>query len=175
MAYVGEWEKNKKIKIVMLKGEKGDTGENGNFEDLTEEQKAELKADIRAFYQKGEGIYTTTGLTNAISIPIDGFRGADILFVDVEGLDLIQGRDYTISGNNIVLSTPIEHSGVVVHFVSLRASAVDVDDYSQLKGDKGDRGDFESLTNEQKDEFADLCLTRLAYITDGEIDTLTEG
>lgn len=128
------------VKIMMLKGEQGEAGENGHFEDLTDEQKAELKTDLRAFYKKSEGVYTTLGLTTMIEIPIDGFRSTDILSVDVNGLDLIGGRDYTVNGSYITLAEPITESGAIVHFVALRAAAVSEGDYSAMKGDTGAPG-----------------------------------
>jgi hypothetical protein len=144
------------VKILMLKGEQGEQGASGRFEDLTEEQMAELKQDLRAFYKKAEGIYVTTSQgARTIPVPIDGFRSTDILLVDVDGLDLVQGTDYTIDGTSIVLSSPITTDGHVVHFVALRASAVEAEDYALLKGDKGDTGDFSQLTQAEQDEIAE--------------------
>lgn len=126
------------VKILMMKGEKGDPGENGYFEDLTEEQIAELKENLRAFYQKHEGIYTTeAGNTATIGIPISGYRDTDMLFVDVNGLDLADGVDYTLNDGYITLANPITHAGAIVHFVAMRVVAVETGDYSSLRGDDG--------------------------------------
>ena len=94
-----------------------------------------------AFVSKGESLYTTTGNESSIPIGITGYRSTDILFVDVNGLDLVAGTDYTISGSNIVLTTPITSAGEIIHFIAIRATAATVQDYSALKGDKGDKGD----------------------------------
>ena len=90
------------------------------------------------YYKKDENIYTTT--TNSettIPIGILGFRSTDILMVDVEGLNLIEDVDYTISGTNIVLTSPITHIGTTVHFTAMRIAEVTPQDYAALKGDPG--------------------------------------
>lgn len=94
-----------------------------------------------AFVSKDESYYTTIGNESSIPIGISGYRSSDILFVDVNGLDLVSGTDYTKSGSNIVLTTPITSAGEIVHFIAIRVTAATVQDYSALKGDKGDTGD----------------------------------
>lgn len=91
-----------------------------------------------AVYQKHESTYTTSsGSTSTIPINVSGYQSTDILLVDVNGLDLVLGTDYTISGNNIVLTTPITSAGAVVHFTALRAGLIPTQDLNQLKGDPG--------------------------------------
>lgn len=89
---------------------------------------------VSALYHKEESTYTTTGTsTTTIPVGIDGFGTHDMLFVDINGLDLVEGTDYTISGTNIVLTTPITSAGAVVHFVALRAMTLtssDIDDFA---------------------------------------------
>lgn len=88
--------------------------------------------------QKKESSYTTTAAgESVIPIGIADFRATDILFVDINGLVLIEGTDYTISGTNVVLTTPITIIGTVVHFVAMRLAEVDERDYEWLKGDPG--------------------------------------
>lgn len=91
------------------------------------------------FYKKDESTYTTSsGSTTTIPVGISGFRSTDILMVDVNGLNLVQGTDYTVSGTNIVLTSPITHAGAVVHFTAMRIAEVTPQDYAAIKGDKGD-------------------------------------
>ena len=117
-----------------LKGPKGDTF---TYSDLTPAQIADLKADLRSFYKKSESLYTTTAAsTSTIPIGIDGYRSTDVLIVDINGLVLIQGTEYTISGTNIVLTSPLP-AGQQVHFTALRASEVTQADYATIKGDTG--------------------------------------
>lgn len=93
---------------------------------------------VAAYYQKNEGTYTTTSANEStIAIPIATYSSKDMLFVDINGLDLIGGTDYTISGTNIILTTPITTAGTVVHFVAIRAVTADPADYGSLKGDPG--------------------------------------
>lgn len=124
-----------------LKGVKGDPF---TFEDFTPEQIENLKSNLRGFYKKSEAVFTTTSAsTSVITIPINDFRSTDILFVDVNGLDLIYGTDYTLSGNQITLTTPITTIGTDVHFVALRLFTVTTADYAALKGDPGDVSDVQ--------------------------------
>lgn len=98
----------------------------------------EFMASYAYFYKLDESTYTTTGASETtIPVGISGFRATDVLFVEVSGLALIKGTDYTISGTSITLATPITHAGTVVHFVALRAAAATASDYSALKGDDG--------------------------------------
>lgn len=94
------------------------------------------------FYRKYENTYVTSTVPiSTIPIGITNFSSADMLFVDINGLDLVQDVDYTISGTNIVLTTPITLAGQTVHFIALRAVSLTVSDYSALKGDPGDVSD----------------------------------
>lgn len=127
------------------KGDKGDRGENGDtftFDDLTEEQLADLRREISSvYYRKIEGTYTTTSSsTTKVKIPISGWNDHDILFVDVNGLDLVDGVDYTISNGSIVLTNAITSKGESINFKAFRAVAITADDYAALKGGKGDVG-----------------------------------
>lgn len=71
-----------------------------------------------------ESRFITTS-TPASTIPI-GIQGYDPstckLIVDVNGLVLVGGVDYTVSGSDIVLTTPIEESNQVVHFIMVSVS-----------------------------------------------------
>ena len=139
------------------KGDKGDTGDRGpqgiqgiqgpkgdafKYSDFTEEQISDLKADLKAFYQKKESYYQTKQVNETtIPIGIANYNDTDMLFVDINGLDLVSDVDYTISGTNIILKKALSVVGTAVHFVSLKAVAIASEDYSKLKGDKGDKGE----------------------------------
>lgn len=94
-----------------------------------------------AYYRKMESVYITQSANETtIPIGISGFSTADMLLVDINGLDLSEGEEYEISGTNIVLDTPIGTVGTVVHFVALRAVTATSADVATLKGEKGDDG-----------------------------------
>ena len=150
------------VKVVMLKGETGDQGPQGiqgiqgiqgepfEFEDFTEQQLAELRADVASvYYKKEEATYHTVGdNTTSIDIPIASYTDHDMLFVDVEGLALTEGVDYTIEDSKIVLTEPITHHWTAVNFRALRAIAITAEDYEALKGDTGS---VDSITDAQID------------------------
>lgn len=89
------------------------------------------------YVSKTENTYTTSNSSSISTIPIgiNNYTSTDLLLVDINGLDLIQGTDYTISGTNIVLTTPITTSGTKVHFVDFKLVTATVSDIATLKGD----------------------------------------
>ena len=103
-------------------GPKGDKGDPLNFDDLTDEQLGKIYKAIG--YRKLDGVYTVTDVpVREIPIPVtDGYQPYDVLFVDVNGLDLVEGVDYFINGDNIILASDdvITHVGTRVHFRTLR-------------------------------------------------------
>lgn len=137
------------VKIKLLKGERGDQGIQGEqgiqgiqgepfeFEDFTEQQLAELRADVATVYYRNleETVYTVGDETTSIEIPFEDYTATDMLFVSVEGLTLAEGTDYTISNGSIVLTTPITHSYTAVSFRLLSAIAMSVEDFDNLTGD----------------------------------------
>lgn len=114
-------------------GEKGEKGDPFTFDDFTSEQLADLRDGVSTvYYRKIEAAYTTSGtLTSSIEIPIS-YTDHDMLFVDIEGLDISEGADYTISGNTIVLTEPITHAGTRVNFTVLSAVAADAEDLEEF-------------------------------------------
>ena len=114
----------------------------------TDKQKVDMinSQGTVAYYQKQESSFTTTAAsTTTVPIGISGFNTTDMLLVDINGLSLVQGTDYTISGTNITLTTPITSAGAVVHFVALRAVTASATDIATLKGDKGDPGQVQDV------------------------------
>ena len=137
------------VKIKLLKGERGDQGIQGEqgiqgiqgepfeFEDFTEQQLAELRADVATVYYRKleETVYTIGDNTTSIEIPFEDYTTTDMLFVDIEGLTLTQDVDYTISEGSIVLATPITHHYTAVNFKALSAIAMSTEDFDNLTGD----------------------------------------
>jgi len=71
-------------------------------------------------YRKRESTYTTVNANEStIPIGISSFSSNDILFVDINGISLVEGVNYTVSGTNIVLTTAITKIGTNVHFTAL--------------------------------------------------------
>lgn len=99
-------------------------------EDWLNENIDEIKSLI-AFQKKFEATYVTdVAPTSAIRIPINEYKYNDILFVDINGLDLIEGIDYELHNNVITLNEPIMQVGEKVHFIILRSIVMSPDDYS---------------------------------------------
>lgn len=106
------------------KGEKGDPGKDGKdmtFKDLTPEELEYLANRVASARNISlEEVVTVGGGVTRIPIPFDDYSPTDILFVDINGLDLAEGVDYTIDGTDIVLTNPITENGSEVHFKLLR-------------------------------------------------------
>lgn len=100
------------------------------------------------FYRKYENTYITSNVPiSTIPIGMNIVTSADMIFVDINGLDLIQDVDYTISGTNIILTTPISVAGQNVHIILLRMVNITASDYNALKGDPGDVSDVQVNNN----------------------------
>lgn len=98
-----------------------------------------------ATYKNIKNTYTTT-TTNVTTIPISfsetTFRSdVDILSVYINGFKMVEGTEYSISNNNIVLVTPLDVIGTVVEYSILRSVAAITSDYNLLKGDTGPQGE----------------------------------
>lgn len=162
------WDKESNFNVPVIspvgngpKGDKGDKGDPFTYRDFTKKQLDELSGKVASVGNKSEDAYFTTTLasTTTIPIPIADFDDFDLLFVDVEGLDLAENVDYTIQGSNIVLAQPITHTGVKVHFRALS--------YEIPSGDKTimnimGRKDYNTVAEMQADEnleAGDICHT----------------
>lgn len=117
---------NKKMmaRILMLKGK------DFNYDELTEDQKNEIRDTISHYFKVKKGTYVTT-LSSESVIPINvvGFKKTDLLSVYINGLKLIEDVEYYLDRNNqtITLFTPITTYGTPVHFVALDSVALDRD------------------------------------------------
>ena len=120
---------------------KGEKGEPFKYSDFTAEQLENLHSGITNYYKEYKSTYTTTlDTTSIIPINITEYRnGIDMLFVYINGIQLIEGRDYTKGNDKITLTKGIDN-GTLVHFIVLRSVAATTADYDKLKGDKGKDG-----------------------------------
>ncbi len=125
-------------------GAQGPKGNAFTYSDFTATQLEDLKTNITTYYKKIEAnVKTTTTNQNIVAMPIAGYRITDILFIDVNGLDLVENVDYFINKNNsnrIELATPISTVGTEVHVMALRTVGATAQDYANLKGDPGPQG-----------------------------------
>lgn len=123
-----------------------------------------------SYVTKTENTYTTT-LSSETTIPIgiQTYSSTDVLLVDINGLDLIQGTDYTISGTNIVLTTPITTIGTKVHFTALKMTTATTSDYATLKGEKGDDGHSPVVTASKSGT------TTTVYVDGSSIASINDG
>lgn len=110
-------------------GPKGEKGDIAYFKDLTDDEKAEIYKSMSFVGNEiVDAVYTTTNPSTAtINIPIPNYDEYDLLWVFVEGLFLLENIDYSIYNGQIVLASPIVHSGTKVLFRALRFSTPDGD------------------------------------------------
>ena len=131
-------------------GEKGDTGATGpqgpkgdpfTYKDFTAEQLEDLHEGITNYYKEYKSTYITTAdNTTVIPINVTQYRnGIDLLSVHINGLQLIEGTDYTSETRNITLTKAVTKN-TPVHFVILRSVAAATEDYDKLKGKTGPQG-----------------------------------
>lgn len=177
------------------KGDKGDTGDTLKFSDLTTEEINRLVGMLAYVGTESEDaiFITTDPSTSVIPIPIDTYDEFDLLFVDINGLDLAYGVDYIISDGSIMLAQPLPE-GQRVHFRALKYRIADaykhitkvlasnafatVDDvvgtpYVDVSADSDNNlyFDFHNIKGEQGDPgpallFTDLTPEELASIYD---------
>ena len=97
--------------------------------------------NITVYYKKYETVYTTTAeIETVIPVDIDVFNETTLLFVDINGLDKIEGVDYTVDYTNktITLTNGLDVIGTEVHFVVLKTMATTAQTYDLLKGEAGE-------------------------------------
>ena len=110
-------------------GPKGEDGGYIPFDELTDEQleKIYMGASACHTYSTDAYVLTTGTQTQRITIPIEDISEYDLLCVDVEGLDLVEGTDYTFMDDYIVLNQPITHPNTRVHFKAISYQLADGD------------------------------------------------
>lgn len=149
------------------RGPKGEKGDTFKFADMTEDQINRLRTDISSvYYQKKEMTITTSVAdTSTITIPFNDYDETDMLLVNIDGLMLSDGTDYSINGWNIVLNEPIANPGTHVNLIMLSAIALNVQDLGSLIP-------FEGVTTEKiaykavtKDKLGDGSVTDMKLAT----------
>ncbi len=158
------WNKNSDFMVPVISpvgaGPKGDKGDTAYFDDLTEEQLQKIYQEASFVGNKSfDEVVTTTGAsTTTIPIPWVDYDQFDMLFIDVNGLDLSEHDDYEIVSGNIVLTTPLP-AGQDVHFRLLRYDVIDGD--KNIVNTMG-RKDYNTVAEMQADkdlEAGDICHT----------------
>lgn len=144
----------------MGEGPKGDKGDKLLFSDLTENDIDHIRQGItNSVNRSQDAMYTTTASTTQITIPIQDFDADfDMLFVDVNGLDLSEHDDYEIAGNKIVLTTAIP-AGQDVHFRVLKYLIPDGDKSIQVTDDRNDYDTVAQMQADETLESGDICHT----------------
>ena len=100
-------------------------------------------AENVSYYQKFETVYTTTTASETIiPINITEFDETSILFVRINGLDFVEGIDYTVNydARTITLTQALDVVGTKVQLAVLRAVLANARSFEALKGDKGQDG-----------------------------------
>lgn len=166
------WDKNADYKIPVVSpvgnGPKGDKGDPAYFDDLTDQQLSKIYQEASFVGNKSEdAVITTTATETELTIPfaVDEF---DMLFIDINGLDLAEHEDYelALSSGKVIFSTPIP-AGQDVHFRALKYQLVDGD--KTIKNVMG-RKDYNTVAEMKADmnlEAGDICHT-LGFYTPGD-------
>lgn len=102
-----------------------------------------LLNDKLLFYKKYENVSYANSGTTEVAINIQEYSEACLLFVDINGLDLIKDVDYTLDSSlkKITLKKEITVDNTAIHFVCLKTTVATSKDYDALKGDKGEIGE----------------------------------
>ena len=110
-------------------GEQGIQGAPLLFTDLTQEELDSIYENVSYVSTiERTGVYTTVGDSEQnIIIPISNMDPDDILFVTIDGRQLVEGIDYTVSNGEIHLAYPITESGVNVCFRAIGYALPDGD------------------------------------------------
>lgn len=103
----------------------------------------ELLNDKLLFYKKYESVVYANSGTTEVAINIQEYSETCLLFVDINGLDLIKDVDYTVDNSlkKIILKNKITVDNTAIHFVCLKTTVATSKDYDALKGDKGEIGE----------------------------------
>ena len=109
------------------RGLPGPQGPAMDFDSLTKEQKNELVKGTSSWANKcvEATFVTSASVTTKIPVPISDYSNYDMLFVDINGLDLVRDVDYTLSNGVVTLTTPLTGVGNEVHFKALSYESTD--------------------------------------------------
>ena len=141
------------------KGAKGDQGDPFEFEDFTEEQLGIITSKVTAVTNRTQDAVVTTTVdgTTVIEIPF-AYDEFDMLFVDVNGLDLAEGDDYTIVDSSISLVTSLP-AGQEVHFRALKYQLADGDKTINVTDDRKDYDTVAAMQADTTLAAGDICHT----------------
>lgn len=166
------WDKKSDFTVPVVSpvgaGPKGAKGDKLLFSDLTENDIDHIRQGIaNSVNVSQDAVYTTTALTTQITIPIQDFDADfDMLFVDVNGLDLSEHGDYEIVGNKIVLTTAIP-AGQDVHFRVLKYLIPDGDKTINITDNRKDYNTVAEMQADTTLQPGDICHT-LGYYAAGD-------
>ena len=123
----------------VMDGTKGDKGDPFEFSDFTSEQLDSLRSDIASVYcrKREASLLVSPNGADRLTIPFNDYGPTDMLFVDVNGLSLVEGNDYVIDGNQIVLTTRITHQ-TDVNFKLISALTLNQQDFDALADSMAD-------------------------------------
>lgn len=118
-----------------------------DYDDLSEEDKADLRADISTINAQYTSTYNVAGLTSRIPINIAEYKhGTDILEVYINGMRLIEGDEYSNDGTSISLMKPLDTIGQV-HIAVTKSIALTTRDWEALQGEE-----IEAISNLEIDK-----------------------
>ena len=122
-----------------------------SYDDLSDEDKADLRQKISTINEVFTSTYTVTGLTSKIPINIPEYKhGTDILEAYINGMKLIEDVDYANDGAYITLTKPLAMIGQV-HIAVTKSIALTSEDWEALQGEE-----IEAITNIEIDKIMEL-------------------
>ena len=111
-----------------------------SYDDLSDEEKQKFREGFAAYQKKLTYHLGLNAGASSFSIPDESYREeADIVNIHLNGIYLHEGLDYTLSGRTVQLTNPAANPSTAEITVT-RSTIVNSNDYSLLKGDKGDTG-----------------------------------
>lgn len=121
------------------------------YDDLTEEQKADLRKGLSSINAQYTSTFNVSELTHRIPIGIPEYsHGMDILHVYINGMRLIEGTDYTNDGTHISLIKPLNVIGQV-HIAVTKAISLSDKEWESLQPEE-----IEAITNLEIDKLMEL-------------------
>lgn len=121
------------------------------YDDLTDEQKADLRKGISSINAQYTSTFNVAELTQRIPIGIPEYtHGMDILQVYINGMRLIEGTDYTNDGTHISLIKPLNVIGQV-HIAITKAIALSDKEWESLQPEE-----IEAMTNLEIDKLMEM-------------------
>lgn len=121
------------------------------YDDLTEEQKADLRKGLSSINAQYTSTFNVAELTQRIPINIPEYsHGIDILQVYINGMRLIEGTDYTNDGTHISLIKPLNVIGQV-HIAVTKAISLSDKEWESLQPEE-----IEAITSLEIDKLMEM-------------------